>query len=120
MPVSTDIPNAAITEYIGTLAGRGEKVATSTLMSPPTSMPTTPPTNVSVAAVSGLEGATDGIRAVENRSIAGKIIVYPACRGLGLVQLEEMSKKMPEVAECLNDGLWTLQAERRLLERFAR
>ena len=75
-------------------------------------------TNVSVAAVCGLEGATDGIRAVENRSIAGKIIVYPACRGLGLVRLKELSEKMPQVAERLNDGLWTRQAEQILLENY--
>jgi len=75
-------------------------------------------TNLSVAAISGLEGATAGIRAVENRSIAGKIIVYPACRNLGLVTLREMDKKMPEVAECLNDGLWTKKAEEKLLENY--
>jgi len=73
-------------------------------------------TNLSVAAISGLEGATDGIRAVENRSIAGKIIVYPACRDLGLVTLEELAEKMPDVAECLKHGLWTRQAEKKLLE----
>jgi D-arabinose 1-dehydrogenase-like Zn-dependent alcohol dehydrogenase len=75
-------------------------------------------TNLSVAAISGLEGATDGIRAVENRSIAGKIIVYPACRSLGLVRLEEMNEQMPEVVECLNEGLWTRQAEQKLLEMY--
>ena len=75
-------------------------------------------TNVSVAAVSGLEGATKGIRAVENRSIAGKIIVYPACRNLGLVRLEEMDEKMPDVAKLLSDGLWTASAEKKLLETY--
>jgi len=75
-------------------------------------------TNVSVAAVCGFEGAAEGIRAVESRSIAGKIIVYPACRDLGLVSLEEMPEKMPEVARCLNDGLWTKQAEQKLLEMY--
>lgn len=75
-------------------------------------------TNVSVAAISGLEGATEGIRAVENRSIAGKIIVYPACRNLGLVRLEEMDEKMPDVAKCLSDGLWTTSAELKLLETY--
>ncbi|KPK44389.1 MAG: hypothetical protein AMJ65_03200 [Phycisphaerae bacterium SG8_4] len=75
-------------------------------------------TNVSVAAVSGFEGAVEGIRAVENRSIAGKIIVYPACRDLGLVRLEEMAEKMPEVAACLDEGLWTKQAEQKLLEMY--
>jgi threonine dehydrogenase-like Zn-dependent dehydrogenase len=76
-------------------------------------------TNLSVAAISGLEGATAGIRAVENRSIAGKIIVYPACRNLGLVTLEELGEKMPDVAECLNDGIWTKEAEKKLLENYA-
>ena len=75
-------------------------------------------TNVSIAAISGLDGATDGIRAVENRTIAGKIMVYPACRGLGLTRLEELDRKLPEVAECLNDGLWTGEAERKLLESY--
>jgi threonine dehydrogenase-like Zn-dependent dehydrogenase len=75
-------------------------------------------TNLSIAAVSGLEGATDGIRAVENRSIAGKIIVYPACKTLELVRLEEMEQRMPEVAQCLNNGIWTKQAEQKLLEKY--
>ena len=75
-------------------------------------------TNLSVAAVCGLAGATDGIRAVENRSIAGKIVVYPACKDLPLLPLEKMSEKMPKVAECLNDGLWTRQAELKLLEMY--
>jgi threonine dehydrogenase-like Zn-dependent dehydrogenase len=76
-------------------------------------------TNVSVAAICGLEGATDGIRAVENRTIAGKIIVYPACCNLGLVRLEELETRMPEVAGCLNEGLWTKQAEEKLLENYS-
>ncbi|MHC4735832.1 MAG: MDR/zinc-dependent alcohol dehydrogenase-like family protein, partial [Planctomycetota bacterium] len=75
-------------------------------------------TNVSVAAITGLEGATKGIRAVETRSIAGKIVVYPACRDLGLVTLEELSEKMPEVAGLLSNGLWTKQAEDKLLEMY--
>ncbi|UCG57091.1 MAG: alcohol dehydrogenase catalytic domain-containing protein [Phycisphaerales bacterium] len=75
-------------------------------------------TNVSVAAISGLEGATEGIRAVENRTIAGKIIVYPTCKSLGLVRVEELSEKMPEVGKCLKDRLWTERAEAKLLETY--
>lgn len=75
-------------------------------------------TNISVAAVCGLDGAIEGIRAVENRSIAGKIIVYPACKGLELTELAKLKEKMPEVAECLNNGLWTKKAEEKLLESF--
>jgi hypothetical protein len=63
-----------------------------------------------------MEGAADGIRAVENRSIPGKIMVYPACRGLRLTRLEELRQKMPEVADKLSDGLWNKAAEDRLLQ----
>ncbi len=76
-------------------------------------------TNVSVAAICGFEGAVEGIRAVESRSVAGKIMVYPGCRSLGLVRLEELPQKMPDVAACLNSGLWTREAEKRLLEKYA-
>ena len=75
-------------------------------------------TNVSVAAVCGLDGAVEGIRAIESRSIAGKIIVYPACKGLGLTRLEEMREKMPEVARCLNNGMWNKKAEETLLKIY--
>ena len=75
-------------------------------------------TNVSVAAICGLDGAIEGIRAIDNRSIAGKIIVYPACKGLGLTELANLREEMPEVDECLSEGMWTRQAERKLLEGY--
>jgi hypothetical protein len=75
-------------------------------------------TNSVVAAVCGLEGAIEGIRAVENRSITGKIIVYPACEGLGLVELRELGKKLPQVAEKLDDGFWNKKAEETLLKTY--
>jgi len=75
-------------------------------------------TNVAVGAVCGLAGATDGIGAVEKRSIPGKIVVYPACQNLGLIPLKQLEEKMPDVAESLNEGIWTKQAEDRLLEKY--
>lgn len=75
-------------------------------------------TNVSVAAVSGLDGACDGIRAVENHLLPGKIIVYPVCKGLPLTPLDKLAETMPEVAACLAGGLWTKQAEQKLLEKY--
>lgn len=75
-------------------------------------------TDLSVAAISGLAGATEGIRAVENRSIAGKIMVYPACRDLPLTRLDELHEKMPQVAQCLNSGLWNKKAEEALLKTY--
>jgi hypothetical protein len=52
---------------------------------------------------------------VENRSIAGKIIVYPACKSLKLTKLEDLRNDFPQIAEKLNNGLWTLPAEKELL-----
>jgi len=75
-------------------------------------------TNISVAAVCGLENATEAIRRVENRAIAGKIIVYPACKGLELTELAKLKEKMPEVAECLSDGMWNKEAEEALLKMY--
>lgn len=63
-------------------------------------------TNLSVAAVSGLDGAIDGIRAVEKNLMPGKIIVYPSCKGLRLTPLPELSGKLP-----LPEGRWNKQAE---------
>ncbi|MGD0572432.1 MAG: alcohol dehydrogenase catalytic domain-containing protein [Sedimentisphaerales bacterium] len=76
-------------------------------------------TNISVAAVCGLDGVCDGIRAIENRSIAGKIIAYPACKGLPLTMIAKMTEKLTDVATCLSNGIWTAQAEQKLLERYA-
>jgi threonine dehydrogenase-like Zn-dependent dehydrogenase len=61
-------------------------------------------TNLSVAAVSGLDGAIEGIRAVEKNLLPGKILVYPSCKGLGLTPLGE--------------AVWDKQAEEALLARF--
>ena len=76
-------------------------------------------TNISVAAICGLDGVLDGIRAIENRSIAGKIIVYPACKGLSLIRLSVLPDKMPDIAACLSNGIWTAAAEQKLLEKYA-
>jgi threonine dehydrogenase-like Zn-dependent dehydrogenase len=75
-------------------------------------------TNVSVAAVCGLDGVCDGIKAIENRSMGGKIIAYPACKGLGLTPLSKLHTQFPDVAALLNNGLWTPQAEQQLLSHF--
>ncbi|SPE59764.1 Alcohol dehydrogenase, catalytic domain, GroES-like family [Verrucomicrobia bacterium] len=66
-------------------------------------------TNLSVAAVSGLDGAIDGIRAVEKNLVPGKILVYPACRGLKLTPLPELSGQLP-----LTGGRWSKEAEEAL------
>jgi len=72
-------------------------------------------TNVSVDAISGMAGAIDGIAAVENRTLAGKIIVYPMLHDVGLIPLAALAKHFPTVARELDCGKWTREAERELL-----
>ncbi|MGD1016053.1 MAG: alcohol dehydrogenase catalytic domain-containing protein [Roseiarcus sp.] len=72
-------------------------------------------TNFSVAAVSGLEGAIDGIRAVEHNLLPGKILVYPSCHGLELTALGDLGGD-----SALGPGRWNLEAERALLKKFAK
>jgi hypothetical protein len=64
-------------------------------------------TNVSVGAVAGLEGAIDGIRAVERNAVPGKIVVYPSCVDLPLTPIAD-----------IGDGGWNRQSEDALLSRF--
>ncbi len=74
-------------------------------------------TNSSVDAVCGMAGALKGLEAVENRSLAGKIVVYPALHDLGLVPLNALSKELPAVAAKLDRGNWSLAAEQELLKK---
>ena len=68
-------------------------------------------TNLSVAAISGLDGAIDGIRAVEKNLMPGKIIVYPSCRGLKVTPLTALGASLP-----LTSGHWSKQAEDALVK----
>ncbi len=73
-------------------------------------------TNLSVDAISGMAGAIDGIRAVENRTLAGKILVYPSLRDLPLTPLTKLGDVLPAVAKKLDAGRWTQAAEKELLK----
>lgn len=77
-------------------------------------------TNISVGAVSGLDGAIDGINAVEKQLIPGKIVVYPQCEKLPLTTLEQIKTQMPDVAGKLNNGLWSKEAEEALIKKFSK
>lgn len=72
-------------------------------------------TNCSVDAISGMAGAAEGIRAVEQRTMAGKIIVYPMLHELGLVPLSDLRRRFPTVARKLSNGTWCRAAEDELL-----
>jgi threonine dehydrogenase-like Zn-dependent dehydrogenase len=72
-------------------------------------------TNISLDAVSGFDGVADALAAVEGRTAAGKIMVYPSLPDLGLIRLSELGEQFPSVAAALQDGRWTKAAERELL-----
>jgi threonine dehydrogenase-like Zn-dependent dehydrogenase len=72
-------------------------------------------TNISLDAVAGFEGVADALAAIEGRTAAGKIMVYPSLPALGLVRLSEMGERFPSVAAALHDGRWTKAAEQELL-----
>lgn len=72
-------------------------------------------TNTSLDAISGMKGATDGIKAIENRTLAGKIIVYPMLHNVPLIPLSELHKHYPTVAAKLQNGQWNKAAEQELL-----
>jgi threonine dehydrogenase-like Zn-dependent dehydrogenase len=81
-----------------------EKVSTGTL-----------DTNSSVDAICGMAGAIDGLAAVENRTLAGKIVIYPALHDLGLIPLVNLHAVLPAVAAQLDHGVWSRNAEQELL-----
>jgi len=75
-------------------------------------------TNLSVAAISGLDGAIDGIRAVEKNLMPGKIVVYPFAKGLKLTALTDLSTLHPDVARALSGGRWNRDAEAALKKEY--
>jgi threonine dehydrogenase-like Zn-dependent dehydrogenase len=76
-------------------------------------------TNISVDAISGMEGVSDALAAVEARTTGGKIVVYPALHELGMVRLSELAVRFPAAAAGLRDGRWTRAAEDALLAAAA-
>lgn len=76
-------------------------------------------TNLSVAAVGGIEAVRDGIAATETGKYPGKIVVYPHAR-LALTGLDELANRAPAVAKKLGPaGEWTVEAEAELLREVA-
>lgn len=72
-------------------------------------------TDASVDAISGMAGAIAGLQAVEQRTLAGKIVVYPMLHDVGLIPLHDLATSYPTVAALLDHGKWNAAAEAELL-----
>jgi threonine dehydrogenase-like Zn-dependent dehydrogenase len=73
-------------------------------------------TDLSVDAVTGMEGVRDALAAVEARTSGGKIVVYPQLHETGMVRLADLGGRYPDVAARLRDGRWNRAAEEAFLE----
>ncbi len=72
--------------------------------------------NRSVAAIGSLSAAREGLRAVEEATFPGKIVIYPHIQEMPLTGLPELKERLPTVYARLKDGReWTVEAERELL-----
>ncbi|MCE5237335.1 zinc-binding dehydrogenase [bacterium] len=75
--------------------------------------------NMAVAAVGGIEAVQDGLTAVSESAMPGKIVIYPHIAHLPLTTLPQLHQKMPAVAAKLGpDDTWTREAEEALLEEL--
>jgi threonine dehydrogenase-like Zn-dependent dehydrogenase len=75
--------------------------------------------NRSVAAVGSLSAANDGLKAVQQASLAGKVVIYPNIRELSLTTLAGLKHKLPGVYALLNArGEWTNAAEEEFLRQM--
>jgi threonine dehydrogenase-like Zn-dependent dehydrogenase len=72
--------------------------------------------NRSVAAIGSLSAARDGLKAVKDATLAGKVVIYPNIKEMPLTPLSEFKGKFPSVYAKLNElGEWTLEAEEEFL-----
>jgi len=72
----------------------------------------------SVAAICGMRQVADGIRAMQDATYPGKIVVYPAVVDFPLTGLPQLRNALPEVYRALEEGgVWTNAAEELFLEQ---
>ena len=72
--------------------------------------------NRSVAAIGSLSAARDGLKAVKDATLAGKVVIYPHIKEMPLTPLTEFKDKFPSVYTRLNElGEWTQAAEEEFL-----
>lgn len=73
----------------------------------------------SVAAICGMYQIPEGIRAMQNATYPGKIVVYPLVADFPLTGLTELKDTLPDVYQALEEGsVWTNTAEELFLEQM--
>ncbi len=73
-------------------------------------------TNRSVAAVGSLSAARDGLQAVKDASLPGKVVIYPHIKDFPLTALPDLKERLSSVFERLHNGReWNNEAEQELL-----
>ncbi|MCC6142371.1 MAG: alcohol dehydrogenase catalytic domain-containing protein [Candidatus Hydrogenedentes bacterium] len=76
-------------------------------------------TNLSVAAIGGLDAARDGLQAVKEARFPGKTVIYTQVEHLPLTALEDVPARFPKLQPYLSpEGAWTKEAEQALLEEY--
>jgi len=71
--------------------------------------------NRSLAAIGSLSAAIDGLKAVKNATIPGKIVIFNHIKEFPLTTLPELKEKLPSVYARLKNGEWTNEAEEEFL-----
>lgn len=72
-----------------------------------------------LAAIGGMNALRDGLDGVANARFAGKTVIFPHCPDLPLTDMETLPTTHPDIAASLSErGLYTLDTERAVLERF--
>jgi len=76
-------------------------------------------TDMSVAAIGGLNSAREGLEGVRDARFPGKTVIYTQILDMPLMALEDVPARIPELKDKLGpQGCWTKEAEAALLEKY--
>jgi L-sorbose 1-phosphate reductase len=72
--------------------------------------------NRAVAAIGSLNAAKDGLKAVQDTTFPGKVVIFPHIKDFPLTALPDLKDKLPTVYAKLKNGReWTVEAEEEFL-----
>jgi threonine dehydrogenase-like Zn-dependent dehydrogenase len=72
-----------------------------------------------LAAMGGMKALWEGLDGVANAKFAGKTVIFPHCLDMPLFPVEETASVLPEAADTMADGLYTLETEKALFGKFS-